>query len=123
MKTPRYEIIEAKPFLFFFEKKKYRLLERLVYHDPVTGKKKTVPEGRISDGATGAIDVHGGGWWVHDEICEYPSWDDGTPITAWEAARVLSDIQKSQGNRIRSVTWRWATFLFGCKGSRRNGWV
>lgn len=98
------------------------------------GKTKTVPVGYPSDGASGAQDIKGSwSWWVHDHICEFPEWDDGTPITAWVAAEVLGGILKKESKtmkghrkvlrRTRSFSWRWATFAFGCKATRTNGWV
>jgi hypothetical protein len=111
--APRYEVIGPG---------RYRTLFEYVYTDSKTGKSIIIPEGRVSDGATGAFDIFGAAWWVHDEICRYPEWEDGSPITAWEAARVLSDILAANGRPIRSVYWRIATFLFGCHETRKNGW-
>ena len=110
--APRYEVIG---------KGRYRTLEAYIYSDSKTGKVIAIPEGRESDGATGAFDIYGAAWWVHDEICRYPYWVDNTPITAAEAARVLSDILAANGHWFRARYWRVATFLFGCKSARKNG--
>ncbi|RLD00689.1 MAG: hypothetical protein DRI46_06765 [Chloroflexi bacterium] len=112
----------------------YILGDELVYYSERYGKTKTVPKGYVSDGASGATDINGSwSWWVHDHICEVPYWDDKTPIKSWEAAQVLKDIMKGESKkmtghrkalrRTRSTSWRWATFLFGCKKTRKNGWI
>ena len=101
---------------------KYILQHTLVYTSPRYGKKITVPAGFQSDGATGAIDIWSDSWWVHDKICDDPHWDDGAPITAWQAATVLHDILEKEGHWARAWYWRLSTFLLGCKAARRNGW-
>ena len=111
--APRYEVIGPG---------KYRTLESYTYTDPKTGRTITLVEGFESDGATGAFDVFGAAWWVHDRICVRPEFDDGTPITAWVAARILSDILAANGRWFRSFYWRWSTFAFGCHKTRENGW-
>lgn len=114
-------------------KVEYMLAQEISYYSERYKHKKTVSEGFISDGASGAVDIKGSrSWWVHDAICVHPFWDDGTPITAWQAAQVLSDILKDEGEHInggrkitraiRSQSWGIATFLFGCKAARQNGW-
>ena len=111
----------------------YHLLFAEPYWSNRYEKKKTLKDNMYSDGASGALDVPGSlSWWVHDAICNNPFWDDGTPITAWQAATVLSDILFSEGRRAKNISaitstargyyWFWATFLFGCKKSRANGW-
>ena len=78
------------------------------------GKRITVPSGYLSDGATGAIDISDSiSWYVHDWLCDVGLFDDGTECTNWQASAILSDILLEEGHRIRSVTWRWTTFLFG----------
>jgi len=112
----------------------YTLSETIMYYSERYDNFITVTEGFISDGASGAVDIKGSrSWWVHDSICEDPQFDDSTPITAWMAARVLSDILAAESKMIngkrtitralRSKSWLWATFLFGCKKARENGWV
>ncbi len=113
-KPPRYEVIGPG---------KYKTLENFKYTDPKTDKDIFIPKGRESDGATKAIDIYGAGWWVHDEICKRPRFVDGTPITAWTAARILSDILKANGRPIRAIYWRWFTFFIGCREThKQNGW-
>jgi len=77
-----------------------------------------------SDGATGAADLRNSrGFWVHDKLCSRCAWDDGTPCTNWQTSRVLSDILKREGYKVRSKTWLIFTFLFGGKLLRKqNGW-
>ena len=86
------------------------------------GKSITVPKDYPSDGATGALDVCEKAWFVHDVACDRGTWDDGTPITNWEASQVISDILKYECKRwFRTHTWFWATFLFGGGKARDNG--
>lgn len=100
----------------------WRLLEDYVYYSDRYDKRVVLAAGMLSDGATGAFDIHSTAWWVHDHICDTGAWADGTPVTAWQAATVLSDILKAEGRRFRSWYWLWATFLFGCHKTRGNGW-
>ncbi len=74
-----------------------------------------------SDGATGARDISSDAWWVHDHICRYAKWDDGTPIDNWTASTVLGDILWAEGHRWRSVYWWFATYLLGGGAARKNG--
>ena len=111
----------------------YVLSHPIVYISPRYGRAKRVPAGFHSDGATWGIDIKGSrSWWVHDAICEHPYWESGDPITAWQAATVLSDVlyaerlMKKGWKRftrvVHSQTWRIATFVFGCIRARKNGW-
>ena len=92
-----------------------------IYYSHRYNKYITVPEGYVSDGATGAIDISSKGWWVHDVLCEYGKFNDGTPCNNKQASQILSDILKSEGRYIRSVTWFFATWLFGGGKARDNG--
>ena len=75
------------------------------------------------DGATGAIDIPSRAWIIHDQICNRPIADDGKKISAWMAAKILSDILIEDGYWWRGlVRWKFSTFLFGCKKARDNGW-
>ena len=107
-----------------FKKKEYFCPYTITYKSPRYSKTCTVPKGYKSDGATGAFDIWSEGWWVHDVLCDRCTWDDGTPITNWEASRVLSDILKSEGRWVRNKTWLVATFLLGGWSVKKaNGWV
>ena len=110
-------------------KKRYSLLKGFRYYSKRYGKYKTVKNGFLSDGATGAIDISGPvcvldtwimevvkvsrSWLVHDSICDDGVWDDGTPITNFQASMVLSDILRSENRYFRQFYWFPATFLFG----------
>lgn len=86
--------------------------------------KKCVTVGRryLSDGATGAIDIHSDCWWIHDVLCDRGTWDCGTPCTNWQASRVLCDIMIEEGRTYtRSHSWKVATFMFGGGEARKNG--
>lgn len=101
----------------------YALDEPLSYWSPRFRKRKTVPRGTESDGATWAPDILSLSWWIHDELCKDGTWDDGTPVTAYQAARVLGDILWTEKQWLRSVLWGLLTFLFGCLKCRENGWL
>lgn len=94
-----------------------------VYRSERYGKSITVPAEYRSDGATGGTDILSEAWWVHDVACDTGQWDDGTPITNWQASRVLGDILMSERRPFRAVGWMLVTFLFGGGEARRNGMV
>jgi len=123
----------------------YLLDEPLSYYSPRYKKTKTVPAGRTSDGSTGGFDTVSRYWWIHDELCNDGTWDDGTPLTNWQCSQVLQDIldeeRRLQRNpptdgKITSKVsfWRaefnawfaskyrfWATFAIGGGKCRENG--
>ena len=108
----------------------WMLLNGGTYHSKRYNKKITIIglnddylNPMYSDGASGAFDIISAGWWFHDKLCNDCRWDDGTPITNWQASMVLSDILYSEGRYIRSKRWFWATFLIGGKKIKQlNGW-
>lgn len=104
---------------------KYVNLEGFRYYSKRHKKWVTCEAGMFSDGATGAKDLRRSmSWWVHDVLCSRKTWDDGTKVTNWQASKVLSDILKAEGYKLRTRTWKWATFLLGGWGiKRKNGWV
>ena len=87
------------------------------------GKTVTVPIGYESDGATRAMDIASAGWWGHDVLCSEGKWDDGTPVTNWQASSVLADILASEGRWFRARYWWLFTWLFGGGKARENGMV
>jgi hypothetical protein len=91
----------------------YKRKKTLVYHSERYDKTVTVPEGYLSDGATGAIDIYSDGWWVHDKLCDTGIFDDGTPCTNKQASTILSDILRSEGRWCRAIYWWPMTYLFG----------
>ena len=104
---------------------KYLLLDRINYFSKRYSKWITCEQGMPSDGATGAKDLRNSrGFWIHDKLTRRGTFDDGSPCTAWQASRILSDILKTEGRWFRSRSWLGATFLFGgWKLKRLNGWV
>ena len=99
----------------------YVLQESIRFYSDRYDKILLVPEGFVSDGATGAVDVNSASWWIHDMLCEDCTWDDGTPLTNWQASHILGDVLIEEGRWIRGRTWFWSTWMFGCKGCRKNG--
>lgn len=101
----------------------YRLDAELAYYSARYDKTITVPVGRISDGATGALDITSRGWWVHDELCRSGCWDDGTPLSNWQCSQVLQDVLNEEGRRCQAKYWFWFTWIFGGGEARKNGMV
>jgi hypothetical protein len=99
----------------------YRLNKGFTYESPRYCKSVTLPDGMLSDGATGAMDITSRGWWIHDQLCNRGQWDDGTPLSNWECSQVLQDVLKAEGRYWQSKRWFWATWLFGGGEARKNG--
>ena len=99
----------------------YLLCESITYYSKRYKKTSTVPSGRVSDGATGAMDITSRGWWVHDELCRKGRWDDGTKLTNWQCSQVLQDILTEEGRKWQGRRWFLMTFLFGGGKARENG--
>lgn len=100
---------------------KYVLNEPIAYYSPRYKKTITIPTGRVSDGATGAMDITSRGWWIHDELCKTGQWDDGTKLNNWQCSQVLQDVLKEEGRWARAQYWFFFTFLFGGDKARENG--
>lgn len=92
---------------------KYKLLVAFRYYSPRYKKWITVPEGFISDGASGpAEDIVSRAWWVHDKLCGEPyAFDDGTRCSNWKASWILHDILLAEKRWIRARTWFLATLV------------
>lgn len=99
----------------------YEVIERFVYKSKRYNRTITIEPGFYSDGATGAKDINSTAWFVHDHICRYAVWDDGTKIDNWTASTVLGDILWNEGHRARSVYWWFATYFLGGGAARKNG--
>lgn len=95
--------------------------KEFTYHCTRYNKHITVPINYHSDGATGARDIDSKCWWVHDVLCEYGKFNDGTKCTNWQASTILSDILKSEGRWFRARSWFIATWLLGGGKARDNG--
>lgn len=106
---------------------KYRLLSSRRYYSKRYDKYVNLQAGMLSDGATGAKDIHSWGWWIHDRLCNTGVFEDGTRCSNWQASKVLADILWSEWSikkpfrGIRAVLWLPATFLFGGGKARENG--
>lgn len=96
--------------------------EDFTYYSPRYKKSVTVKRGFYSDGASGpARDIISNSWWVHDVLCRYGKWDDGTKVSNLEASMVLYDILWSESYKKTAVIWSVSTFLFGGGMARKNG--
>jgi len=114
--------VEAKLLSQQFGKTiKYKCPATIVHWDHKYKKQVTVPKGYYSDGATGACDIDSRAWWVHDKLCDYGTFDDGTKCTNWQASMILRRILWDEGFWIRAFTWRPMTHLFGGGKARENG--
>jgi len=93
--------------------KGYKLLREISYVSPRYRRRATVPEGYISDGASGpAEDIVSEAWWVHDILCSSGTFDDGAKCTNWMASWVLHDILLKEGRWFRARSWFVATGIF-----------
>lgn len=101
--------------------KPYEVLETYTYFSERYGKHVTAKAGYKSDGASGAEDITSAGWVIHDVLCDFGVFDDGTPCSNLQASMILSDILASEGRHVRRFTWFLATFLFGGGEARKNG--
>lgn len=103
----------------------YEVLTPYVYYSARYNRSVTVDAKMYSDGATMARDLENtDAWLVHDNLCRYGIWDDGSRISNWQASVVLSDILRRDGYTLEAVTWLVATFLFGGGAARKNGlWI
>lgn len=99
----------------------YEVTKRYKYYSKRYNRYLTVPKGFFSDGATGANDIESNGWIIHDWVCRYGVWDDGTRIDNWTASTVLADILWKEGYHFRALSWWFATYLFGGGAARDNG--
>ena len=95
--------------------------ETVTYYSYRYNRRKTIEKGECLDGATGAMDIKSLSWGIHDMLCKDGTWDNGDPVTNWQASCVLSDILSDEGRWFRARTWLWATFLMGCKKAREVG--
>lgn len=100
---------------------KYYNKHAFTYHSKRYKKDITVPKGEPSDGATCAPDIYSRAWWVHDVLCAYGKFDDGTRCTNWQASRILSDILWEEKQWLRAGPWGVFSFLFGGDKARKNG--
>lgn len=100
----------------------YEALESYTYTSSRYNRSVFIPKGQVRDGASGAFDVRSASWWVHDQLCADGCWRDQSPVTAWQACNVLSDILWAEGRWARAQYWKWSTLLLGCKKARENGW-
>lgn len=99
----------------------YVVKENLVYWSKRYKKRITIKKGDKSDGATSAPDIDSFCWLIHDDLCNFGVFEDGTKCSNWQASKILSDIMREEGRWLRSLTWFAATWLFGGGKARENG--
>ena len=101
---------------------KYEMLCTMIHLGP-DALEKTIYERTLSDGATLAVDLCAEAFFAHDCFCNHPYWDDGTPITNWQASREYRKILKRNGHSMRGLIRHYATFLFGGQRIKKAvGW-
>lgn len=101
--------------------KRYKLQHKIRYFSLRYKKWITVPKGYPSDGATGARDIKSQSWWVHDWLCDYGVFDDGTQCNNWQASMIVRDILLDEDRWFRAHTWFVMTWLVGGGAARKNG--
>lgn len=99
----------------------YEVKENLAYWSVRYRKWVTIKKGDKSDGATSAPDIDSWCWLIHDDLCNFGVFEDGSKCTNWQASKILSDILRTEGKWLRSFTWFTATWLFGGGKARGNG--
>lgn len=100
----------------------YEVARDYCYYSARYNRCLTIRRGFYSDGATKAFDIKNtDAWLIHDHICRYARWDDGTPIDNWTASTVLADIMRRDGYTFRAFWWWLATWLAGGGAARKNG--
>lgn len=102
------------------KKIKYRVLDSgyesagdFLYHSKRFNKDVLIPDGFFSDGASGVVDIDSNAWWIHDYLCRYGTWSDGTKASTLEASITLYDILKEEGRYIRAPFWFIGTLVYG----------
>ena len=100
---------------------KYETLREyiFVWYD---GRTITIDPFTRSDGATKARDLCPLAFFVHDQICKVPYWDNGDHIPAWLASRIYRKILEWHGFHIRSKVRSPATWLWGIIGGTWSVW-
>lgn len=93
------------------ERYMYVALEHYTYFSIRFGKKVTITPEFISDGATGAPDIPSMSWWVHDALCDWKHWDDGTSCSVLDSSLVIYDILKAEGRYVRAPLWFMGTLV------------
>ena len=98
----------------------YQALIGYSYWSPRYKRWVRIKLGQVRDGASGAWDILSLAWWIHDQLCADATWEDGTPVTPWEAANVLRDVLLREGRWFRASSWFITTLALGCKHTRSN---
>lgn len=99
----------------------YEVKKNLAYKSKRYDKWITIKKGDKSDGATSAPDIDSWCWLIHDDLCNFGVFEDGSKCTNWQASKILSDILSAEGRWFRSLTWFAATWLIGGGKARKNG--
>ena len=108
------------PFDMFSKKNKYIESKGFTYHSKRYDKNITIPPMYQSDGATYAPDLSRTAFFVHDRICQHGKFDDGTPVTNWQASSIYYDILGDKGFSFRKYHRRFLTYWFGGKNLKKK---
>ena len=106
---------------FYIKTGTHYLLLCTIKHHSRYNKIVTAHSGMISDGATGAKDIHSKAWWIHDVLCNTGLFDDGTKCSNLQASMIIYDILREEGRWFRARTWWLATLALGGGEARKNG--
>lgn len=99
----------------------YSVNENIAYCSNRYNKWITIKAGDKSDGATSAPDIDSFSWLVHDDLCNFGVFADGSKCSNLQASTILYDIQMDEGYWYRAWLWWTGTFIFGGGKARKNG--
>lgn len=99
----------------------YEVRFNLAYYSKRYNKWVTIKKGDKSDGATSAPDIDSFSWLIHDDLCNFGVFEDGSKCSNLQASTILYDIQVDEGYWYRAWLWWTGTFLFGGGQARKNG--
>jgi len=91
----------------------YIVEEDYTYYSKRYNRSVTIIAPYKCDGASGWFvpDLHSRSWQVHDWVCEFKVWDDGSKCTHVQRSMILHDILESENRWFRAVSWSVAVFI------------
>jgi len=100
----------------------YEVTKTYRYHSSRYDKHITIHDGFFTDGATMVPDPpNTDAWVIHDHICRYGVWDDGSKIDNWTASTIFYDVLIRDGYHGMASMGRIGTWLLGGGAARKNG--
>lgn len=99
----------------------YSVNENIAYWSKRYKKWVTIKKGDKSDGATNARDIDSFCWLIHDDLCNFGVFEDGSKCSNLQASTILYDIMMEEGYWYIAWAWWTGTFLIGGGEARKNG--